>query len=166
MNNFVFGADPLLYSNIVPKGQDAVYAQENDIKRHLDGIMQQYQQLQQNKPDAPVKDWLGDFDRTLKGLDADVANYLMEDQEFTQLNNIIQQDIQNEIMLSIKWKLNNKQDTVQRIKRMLDIIDNYNREKVNEDKKQMAEISDYLQNYSDMTFNEYKQLKANKQNKS
>lgn len=165
MNNFVFGADPLLYSNIVPKGQDAVYAQENDIKRHLDGIMQQYQQLQQNKPDAPVKDWLGDFDRTLKGLDPDVANYLMEDQEFTQLNNIIQQDIQNEIMLSIKWKLNNKQDTVQRIKRMLDIIDNYNREKVNEDKKQMAEISDYLQNYSDMTFNEYKQLKAAKQNK-
>jgi uncharacterized protein YoxC len=165
MNNFVFGADPLLYSNIVPKGQDAVYAQENDIKRHLDGIMQQYQQLQQNKPDAPVKDWLGDFDKTLKGLDTDVANYLMEDQEFTQLNNIIQQDIQNEIMMSIKWKLNNKQDTVQRIKRMLDIIDNYNREKVNEDKKQMAEISDYLQNYSDMTFNEYKQLKASKQNK-
>lgn len=165
MNNFVFGADPLLYSNIVPKGQDAVYAQENDIKRHLDGIMQQYQQLQQNKPDAPIKDWLGDFDKTLKGLDSDVANYLMEDQEFTQLNNIIQQDIQNEIMMSIKWKLNNKQDTVQRIKRMLDIIDNYNREKVNEDKKQMAEISDYLQNYSDMTFNEYKQLKASKQNK-
>ena len=165
MNNFVFGADPLLYSNIVPKGQDAVYAQENDIKRHLDGIMQQYQQLQQNKPDAPVKDWLGDFDKTLKGLDSDVANYLMEDQEFTQLNNIIQQDIQNEIMMSIKWKLNNKQDTVQHIKRMLDIIDNYNREKVNEDKKQMAEISDYLQNYSDMTFNEYKQLKASKQNK-
>ena len=165
MNNFVFGADPLLYSNIVPKGQDAVYAQENDIKRHLDGIMQQYQQLQQNKPDAPIKDWLGDFDKTLKGLDPDVANYLMEDQEFTQLNNIIQQDIQNEIMMSIKWKLNNKQDTVQRIKRMLDIIDNYNREKVNEDKKQMAEISDYLQNYSDMTFNEYKQLKASKQNK-
>ena len=165
MNNFVFGADPLLYSNIVPKGQDAVYAQENDIKRHLDGIMQQYQQLQQNKPDAPIKDWLGDFDKTLKGLDSDVANYLMEDQEFTQLNNIIQQDIQNEIMMSIKWKLNNKQDTIQRIKRMLDIIDNYNREKVNEDKKQMAEISDYLQNYSDMTFNEYKQLKASKQNK-
>ena len=165
MNNFVFGADPLLYSNIVPKGQDAVYAQENDIKRHLDGIMQQYQQLQQNKPDAPIKDWLGDFDKTLKGLDSDVANYLMEDQEFTQLNNIIQQDIQNEIMMSIKWKLNNKQDTVQRIKRMLDIIDNYNREKVNEDKKQMAEISDYLQNYSDMTFNEYKQLKASKHNK-
>lgn len=162
MNNFVFGADPLLYSNIVPKGQDAVYAQENDIKRHLDSVMQQYQQLQQNKPEPPLKDWIGDFDKALKGLDSDVANYLMEDQEFTQLNNIVQQDIQNEIMLSIKWKLNNKQDTVQRVKRMLDIIDNYNREKVNEDKKQMAEISDYLQNYSDMTFNEYKQLKAAK----
>lgn len=164
MNNFVFGADPLLYSNITPKGQET-YMPENDVKRQLDSVMQHYQQLQQTKGETPVKDWIGDFDKTLKSLDEGVANALMEDQEFVQLNNIVQQDIQNEIMLSIKWKLNNKQDTVQRVKRMIDIIDNYNREKVNEDKKQMAEISDYLQNYSDMTFNEYKQLKASKQNK-
>ena len=32
----------------------------------------------------------------------------------------------------------------------------------NEDKKNIAELTDYIQNYSDMTFNEYKQLKANK----
>lgn len=168
MNNFVFGAsDPLLYNNIIPNGQNALYGSENDIKRQLDSVMQQYQQLQQSKQvETPQnKDWVGDFDNTLKGLDSDVANALMEDQEFVQLNAVLQNDIQNEIMLSIKWKLNGKQDTVHRIKRMLDIIDNYNRDKANNDKKNIAELTDYIQNYSDMTFNDYKKLKL-KQNEN
>ena len=163
MNNFVFGStDPLLYSNIVPRQEYT----EPDIKRQLDNVMQQYQQLQQNKQmEPPQKDWIGDFDKTLKTLDNDVAEALSADQEFIQLNNVIQQDIQNEIMMSIKWKLNGKQDTVQRVKRLMDIIDNYNRNKANEDKKNLSEIADYIQNYSDMTFNDYKKLKeANKNN--
>lgn len=158
MNNFVFGADPLLYGNTMSNRQE--YTGEVDIKRQLDTVMQQYQQLQQSKPlDPPTKDWLGEFDKTLKSLDPDIESALSNDQEFIQLNAIVQQDIQNEIMMSIKWKLNGKQDTVQRVRRMMDIIDHYSHEKHAEDKRQMAEISDYLQNYSDMTFNEYKQLK-------
>lgn len=163
MNNFVFGStDPLLYSNIVPRQEYA----EPDIKRQLDNVMQQYQQLQQNRQqEPPQKDWIGDFDKALKSLDIDVAEALNNDQEFVQLNAIMQQDIQNEIMVSIKWKLNGKQETIQRVKRMMDIIDNYNRTKANEDKKNLSEIADYIQNYSDMTFNDYKKLKeANKTN--
>ena len=160
MNNFVFGStDPLLYNTIVPKSGE--YMQETDIKRQLDNVMQQYQQLQQSKQaDTPTKDWLGDFDRMLKSLDPDIADALSNDQEFVQLNNSVQQDIQNEIMITIKWKLNSKQDTVQRVKKMMEIIDTYNKDKANEDKKNLAELTDYIQNYSDMTFNEYKQMKS------
>lgn len=163
MNNFVFGAsDPLLYNNMVPRQEFA----EPDIKRQLDNVMQQYQQLQQTRQqEPPAKDWIGDFDTALKNLDPEVAEALGVDQEFIQINNAIQQDIQNEIMLSIKWKLNGKQETVQRVKRLMEIIDNYNRSKANEDKKNLSEIADYIQNYSDMTFNDYKKLKeANKNN--
>lgn len=159
MNNFVFGsADPLLYGATVPRNE---YQSEPDIKRQLDAVMQQYQQLQQSKnvDKQPQKDWLGNFDETLKSLDPDIAEQLSEDQEFSQLNALVQNDIQLEIMSSIRWKLNSKPETVSRIKRMMDIIDGYNRNKQNEDKRQMAEITDYLQNYSDMTFNEYKKLK-------
>ena len=158
MNNFVFGsADPLLYGNTMPRND---YISEPDIKRQLDAVMQQYQQLQQSKTvDKPQKDWIGEFDNTLKNLDTDIAEALNTDQEFIQLNALVQNDIQNEILVNIKWKLNSKQDTVARVKRMMEIIENYNRNKANEDKKQMAEITDYLQNYSDMTFNEYKKLK-------
>lgn len=163
MNNFVFGsADPLLYNNIVPRSQDAVYMPDSDVKRQLDSVMQQYQQLQSAKNETSSKDWIGEFDKALKNLDTEVANQLMENAEFSQLNAIVQQDIQDEIMMTIKWKLNSKQDTVSRVRRMMEIIDSYNKDKAIEDKKNLAELTDYIQNYSDMTFNEYKQMKANK----
>lgn len=161
MNNFVFGAaDPLLYNNIMSKSAEPIYVPENDIKRQLETVMQQYQQLQSKQPEQ--KDWIGEFDSMLKSLDPDIANALMEDQEFAQLNAYVQQDIQNEIMLSIKWKLNSKQDTVNRVRRMIDIIGVYNQDKANEDRRNIAELTDYIQNYSDMTFNEYKQMKLNR----
>lgn len=163
MNNFVFGsADPLLYNNIVSRGQDTVYMPDNDVRHQLDNVMQQYQQLQSAKNEASSKDWIGEFDKALKNLDTEVANQLMENAEFSQLNAIVQQDIQDEIMMTIKWKLNSKQDTVSRVRRMMEIIDSYNKDKAIEDKKNLAELTDYIQNYSDMTFNEYKQMKANK----
>lgn len=159
MNNFVFGGDPLLYGGTVPRQEILT---EPDIRRQLDTVMQQYQLLQQTKNDLPQKDYVGDFDKTLKGLDPSVAESLMANEEFVQLNASIQQDIQNEIMNSIKWKLNGRPETIQRVQRMMDIIESYNRDKAQEDKRNVAEIADYIQNYSDMTFNEYKKLKEHK----
>lgn len=160
MNNFVFGSgDPLLYGNNIVRQE----YNEPEIKKQLDTVMMQYQQLQQSKQDSPAqKDWIGEFDSTLKRLDADIANALSADQEFVQLNAELQQSIQDEIMLNIKWKLNSKQEVIYKVKRLNEIIENYNKEKASRDRQQMAEISEYLQNYSDMTFNEYKKMKESK----
>jgi hypothetical protein len=160
MNNFVFGSgDPLLYGNNIVRQE----YNEPEIKKQLDTVMMQYQQLQQSKQDAPAqKDWIGEFDSTLKRLDADIANALSTDQEFVQLNAELQQSIQDEIMLNIKWKLNSKQEVIYKVKRLNEIIESYNKEKASRDRQQMAEISEYLQNYSDMTFNEYKKMKESK----
>ena len=156
MNNFVFGSDPLLYSNSIPR-QEYV---EPDIKRQLDLLTQQYQQLQQSKStETPQHDWLGDFDKTLKELEPDLVEKISMDQEFNQLNALIQQDIQSEIMSTIKWRLNGNSNVTQRIKRLMDIITYYKQNKINEDKKNISELTDYIQNYSDMTFNEYKKMK-------
>jgi hypothetical protein len=76
------------------------------------------------------------------------------------LNAIIQQDIQAEILSTIKWRLNGNSNVTQRIKRAIDIITYYQQNKVNEDKKNISELNDYIQNYSDMTFNEYKKMKG------
>ena len=158
MNNFVFGSDPLLYSNQIPR-QD--YLSEPDIKRQLDNVMQQYQQLQQQtKQESPQRDWIGEFDKILKEIDPSVAESISKDQEFSQLNAEIQQDIQAEIMSTIKWRLNGNSNVTQRIKRAIDIVTYYQQNKVNEDKKNISELNDYIQNYSDMTFNEYKKMKG------
>ena len=159
MNNFVFGStDPLLYNTTMPRQE---YISEPDIKRQLDSVMQQYQQLQQSKQqEAPAqRDWLGEFDSLLKDLDSSVAESVANDQEFSQLNALIQQDIQTEIMSSIKWRLNSNSNVSQRIKRAIDIVNHYQQNKANEDKKNISELTDYIQNYSDMTFNEYKKMK-------
>lgn len=162
MNNFVFGnGDPLLYGNTIARPD---YVSEPEIKKQLDTMMMQYNQLQQTKhPDVNTqKDWVGDFDNTLKNLDPEIEAILAEDIDFVQLNTSLQQDIQNEIMQNIKWKLNNNQDVVYKVKKLNEIIESHSKTKTAKDKQQMAEIADYLQNYSDMTFNEYKQMKESK----
>jgi hypothetical protein len=158
MNNFVFGStDPLLYGSMMPKQE---YISEPDIKRQLDVITQQYQQLQQSKAsETPQHDWIGDFDKALKELEPELVETISTDQEFVQLNALVQQDIQTEIMSSIKWRLNGNSSVTQRVKRLMDIITYYKQNKVNEDKKNISELNDYIQNYSDMTFNEYKKMK-------
>jgi hypothetical protein len=42
------------------------------------------------------------------------------------------------------------------------IIKDVKEQQDNENRKSMNELNDYIKNYSDMTFNEYKQLKNSK----
>lgn len=163
MNNFVFSQDPILYSSTIPQTPQ----NESDIKRQLDTIMAQYQALQQKQqqpippspsPTQPV-DYLGELDDLLKNTDPDILNILSENVEFNQLNNKIQQDIQVAIMKEVKWKINSNQESVKTINRIKEIIDSTKQERDSEDKKNMSELTDYIKNYSDMTFNEYKRLK-------
>jgi hypothetical protein len=116
--------------------------------------------LQQNKQESPQRDWIGEFDKLLKEIDPSVVESISKDQEFSQLNAAIQQDIQAEIMSTIKWRLNSNSNVTQRVKRAIDIVTYYQQNKVNEDKKNISELNDYIQNYSDMTFNEYKKMKG------
>ena len=163
MNNFVFSQDPILYNSTVPAPQPQ---NELDIKRQLDAIMAQYQNLQQKQNqtlvppiEKPQIDYLGDLDDLLKNTDQDILEVLSSNIEFTQLNNSIQQDIQSAIMKEVKWKINNNPESIKTINRIKEIINEVKHERDSEDKKNMSELTDYIKNYSDMTFNEYKRLK-------
>ena len=163
MNNFVFSQDPILYNPTIPQ---TTPQNEADIKRQLDSIMIQYQALQQKQnqqpPTPPIEktpDYLGELDDMLKNIDPGIMDALSEDAEFVQLNNSIQQDIQIAIMKEVKWKINSNQESVKTINRIKEIINTFKQEKDNEDRKNMSELTDYIKNYSDMTFNEYKRLK-------
>jgi hypothetical protein len=104
-------------------------------------------------------DYLGDLDTLISELDESDLEILNNNEEFIQLNTYIQQSIQQEIVNSIKWKINSNQEKVDKITRLKSIVNNVRKEKDAIQKKNMYELNDYIQNYSDMTFNEYKKIK-------
>ena len=163
MNNFVFSQDPLLYNTSHP------YTPQNDmdIKRQLDTVMAQYQALQQKQaptpPEPQIEDHLGILDEMIRTSDPAIIETLNTNQEFVQINEWIQQMIQMEIMKSVKHSLNTNQDIVNKINRAKEIIREVKINQETEARRSLNELNDYITNYSDMTFNEYKQFKLSKQ---
>lgn len=153
MNNYIFSQDPLLFQRPLQQPMD-----DGQLRLQLEQAMQQYQNLQPQAP-HPSKDHLGELDNMMKGLDADIAQILLEDDEYISINNELQSMIQEEIMKSIRWKINSNQVAIQKIDKLKEIIKNANKERELEEKRNMQELNDYIKNYSNMTFDEYKKLK-------
>lgn len=162
MNNFVFSQDPLLYTALSNKQNPQM---EYDMKKQLDDAITQYQamtQVQQNTSKIQVKDYLGEIDDMVKELDEEVVLTLNSDIEYLKLNEDLQRMIQEEMMRNVKMKINSNQDAINKMERLKDLIINAKKKKSEDDRKIMADINDYIKNYSDLTFEEYKQLKYNK----
>ena len=162
MNNFVFSQDPLLYSSLLAKQNPQA---EYDMKRQLDDAMIQYQQMmqaQQPQKQTQQKDYLGEIDDMICELDEDVALHLSADAEYMKLNNDLQKMIQEEMMKSVRWKINSNPDAISKMDRLKVLINDAKKVKNDEERKVMADINDYIKNYADLTFEEYKQLKYGK----
>lgn len=165
MNNFVFnGNDPLLYNTLSSPMQRQV-PPEIDLRQQLDNAFAQYQQAQNNltmKQEHIEKDYLGELDDILKELDENIIEKLQANTDFITLHNEIQQMIQNEIMKSVRWKLNSNQEAINKIESIKRTIRNTQKEVQAEEKKNMMELNDYIANYSSMSFDEYKKIKSGK----
>jgi hypothetical protein len=162
MNNFVFSQDPLLYSSIMSRQNPQT---EYDMKRQLDDAMVQYQQMmqsQQPQKTTQQRDYLGEIDEMIRGLDEDVALSLTADIEYMKLNEDLQRMIQDEMMRSVRWKINSNPDAISKMDRLKTLITDAKKVKNDEERKVMADINDYIKNYADLTFEEYKQLKYGK----
>lgn len=163
MNNFVFSQDPLLYTALSSRQNPQT---EYDMKRQLDEAMAQYQAMAQNNPPHPQKpqpkDYLGELDDMVRGLDEDVVLTLNSDIEYLKINEELQKMIQEEMLKSVKWKVNSNPDAIAKMDRLRNLIQSAQKVKSEEDRKIMADINDYIKNYSDLTFEEYKQLKYGK----
>ena len=162
MNNFVFSQDPLLYTALSSRQNPQ---SEYDMKRQLDEAVAQYQALSQQQPSQQKpqqKDYLGEIDDMVRSLDEDVMLTLNSDIEYLKINEDLQKLIQEEMMRSIKWKINSNPDAISKMERLKHLISTAQKTKSDEDRRIMADINDYIKNYSDLTFEEYKQLKYNK----
>ena len=154
MNNYIFSQDPLLFRQPIQQPLD-----DERIKIQLEQAIQQYQSLQQPPQQAP-RDVLGELDAMTKNLDQAIIDNLTNDVEYNDINNYIQLLIQEELMKSVRWKINSNPEAVKKIERLKQIIQGMSKEKETEDKKTMAELNEYLKHYSNLTFDEYKKMKA------
>lgn len=169
MNIFYHNEDPLLYQRssqqFYQDGQPNTNpTQVNDMYANL-YKQQLLKELHQQNNIPQQKDWIGELDKTMKNLETSTVEQLNNNQEFLSLNTELQTMIQSEIMSLVKLKLNTQQNVVDNIKKQMDIIDNVNKEIKKVEKQNLNELNDYIQNYSNLTFDEYKKLK-NKETKT
>ena len=164
MNNFVFSNDPLLYQS----PDNRLMQNDLEMRQSLDKALAQYQEMQrqwnekqaQNNNNPQVKDRLGELDDIMTELDTTVVEKLQTNAEYIQLNNDLQKMIQSELMSSVRHKINENPTAINKMDQMKNIIKDIKKEVALEEKKNMLEINDYLKNFSDMTFDDYKKLKS------
>lgn len=162
MNNFVFSQDPLLYTSLMARQNPQ---NEAEIRQQLNDALIQYQTLNQPPQQPQIqndKDYLGEIDKMLGELDEDVALTLSADAEYLKLQDDLQKMIQEEMLKSIRWKINSNPKAINKMDRIKELIAVAKKNKTDEDRRIMADINDYVKNYSDLTFEEYKQLKYGK----
>ena len=148
MNNiFLPGNDPLLYS------QNQYYPQNFHEK-----MEQRYNEYIGRAKQIPDK--LSELDNKLKSLTPAMEDELKNDMEFNELSTSLNVAIQSEIMLLVKQQINANPDLIKNIDRQISIIKTVENKISDAERKNIAELNDYLKNYSNITFDEYKKLKA------
>ena len=102
------------------------------------------------------------MDNLTKNIDPEIAERLNADAEYMRTNAELQLLIQEEMLRNVKWRINSNPDAISRMSKLKEMIKMVNKEKTDEDRKNMVELNDYIKNYSDLTFDEYKRLKNKK----
>lgn len=154
-NNFYLNSDPLLFSNQPYRNED-----------NFNNMMAQYQMMQQqmNKQQFVQRDYVDELDRVLKSTDQSCISALNGNSEYQRLNMELQSMIQNEIMSLIRNKINCNQNAVRNIERQMEILKETNSMVEDEKRKNLNELNDYVKNYSNITFDEYKKKKQQLEN--
>lgn len=149
MNNIFLPNDPLLYNT--PNTQ----FMQQDLQQKMEQKYNEYMmRTMQNIPDK-----LSELDNKLKALSPQIVEMLSENNEYLELKDILQVTIQNELMMLIKTKINTNQEAIKNIDKQLSIIKTIETKVNDDERKNLSELNDYLKNYSNMTFDEYKKLK-------
>lgn len=160
-NNFFLNQDPLLYQTPFTQSAD-----DDMLRRHISDSIMQYNMAKRQKdsmmPDA-ARDYIGELDGVNKKMGDVGVSELMSNPEYVKLSKELQEIIQNEILMSIKWRINMNPTAVKNIERQMDIIKETNNNLENEQRRNILELNDYVKNYSNITFEEYKRIKNGEQ---
>lgn len=151
MNNIYLNSDPLLYNGRQPD------------PANLNELYTQFYNLQQQKDNMQSVgiDSIGNLDKELKELDSETISELNGNSVFVDLHKALETIIQDEIINSVKGRLNLSPVVVDNVKKQLNIIRDTKSKVKERERKNINELNDYMTNYSNMSFDDYKKLKNN-----
>lgn len=157
-NNFFLNQDPLLYrGNTTPQEIDDV------LQQRINDTMYQYNMLQQRRTENK-DDLIGKLNDMTRSLNNETINTLNSNGEYVRLNNELQSLVQDEILSNIKWRINSNPIAVKNIQRQIELMNNAKQMIEEEQRRSINELNDYVKNYSNITFEEYKRIKNSDNN--
>ena len=155
-NNFYLN-DPLLFQTPYSRGVES----EEDIKRQFTDFMTKYNSRQSQQLS---RDYVGELEEAVKTITSTSSDSLSANEEYNDLRASLSEMIQYELMQTIRWKINSNANAVKNIERQLELIRESNRASDDEQRRNLTEINDYIKNYSNMTFDEYRRMKESGDN--
>ena len=155
-NNFYLN-DPLLFQTPYSRGVES----EEDIKRQFTDFMTKYNSRQSQQLS---RDYVGELEEAVKTITSTSSDSLSANEEYNDLRASHSEMIQYELMQTIRWKINSNANAVKNIERQLELIKESNRASDDEQRRNLTEINDYIKNYSNMTFDEYRKMKESGDN--
>lgn len=155
-NNFYLN-DPLLFQTPYSRGVES----EEDIKRQFTDFMTKYNSRQSQQQS---RDYVGELEDAVKTITSTSSDSLSANEEYNDLRASLSEMIQYELMQTIRWKINSNASAVKNIERQLELIRESNRASDDEQRRNLTEINDYIKNYSNMTFDEYRRMKESGDN--
>lgn len=155
-NNFYLN-DPLLFQTPYSRGMES----EEDIKRQFTDFMTKYNSRQSQQQS---RDYVGELEDAVKTITSTSSDSLSANEEYNDLRASLSEMIQYELMQTIRWKINSNASAVKNIERQLELIRESNRASDDEQRRNLTEINDYIKNYSNMTFDEYRRMKESGDN--
>lgn len=156
-NNFFLNQDPLLFQSSFNQPSD-----DEALQRQINDTIMRYNLMQKQRENfnkEGMTDYIGELDKLNKSLDENGVSILMSNPEYMKLHGELQNIIQDEILANIKWKINTNQNAVKNIEQQMNIIKETHKSIETEQRKNLLELNDYVKNYSDITFDEYKRIK-------
>ena len=155
-NNFYLN-DLLLFQTPYSRGVES----EEDIKRQFTDFMTKYNSRQSQQQS---RDYVGELEEAVKTITSTSSDSLSANEEYNDLRASLSEMIQYELMQTIRWKINSNANAVKNIERQLELIRESNRASDDEQRRNLTEINDYIKNYSNMTFDEYRKMKESGDN--
>ena len=116
----------------------------NNIYINQDSLFNQYQNL--------TTDFYSLLQKEMESLNEVEIQELSKYQPYIEANNKLSVLVQSELLNLVKRQLNNNPEV---IKSVIDSIKEYKKERT----KEISDFQDYIKNFSDMTYKDYKQLK-------